>query len=98
MISQECQYKETNDQVSNLFQRVWHMVKRFVKRYQEWEAMKQQHRQLLGLSNHMLKDIGISSADAIRLTRGYTFRQFMLESDAEHQNRSKKCRSEVLKN
>lgn len=81
-ITHERHCNETNDQMLNVFQRIWHFIKRVVKKYQEWETMKAQHRQLLNMSDHMLKDIGLSRADAVRLTEGYRFREFMAEPES----------------
>lgn len=82
MISQEYQCSDSKTFIPNFPSKIRQSIKRMLKRYSEWQQMKEQHRQLLNLSDRMLKDIGLSRADVVRITTGYDFRTFMMEPDS----------------
>lgn len=85
---QECQYQECQcrkDQgrefakplrsgVINLFRRIlW-----ISRRYARWVKIKEQQRQLMAMDDRMLNDIGLSRADAVRITSTPRFWSFIL--------------------
>lgn len=82
MISQDCQCKETNYGFSTFFQRTWHLAKGTVKRYKKWKRMEHNLRLLLTMEDRMLKDIGLSRADAVRLSNAQTFWKFMFQPES----------------
>nr|WP_319392574.1 DUF1127 domain-containing protein [uncultured Desulfobacter sp.] len=54
---QSCYYR-----IKTFTRQVWHG-------YRRWKMLNRQCRQLLEMENYLLKDIGISRADAIRFSR-----------------------------
>ncbi len=83
MISQDCQCNETNHDFSNFLQRTWTGIKRVVNRYRQWENMKHNHRLLLTMDNRLLKDIGLSRADAVRISNAHSFWKFMCQPETD---------------
>ncbi len=81
-ILQDCQCNETNDLFSNTLQRVWYLIKRSATRYKQWKEMKHNHRMLLTMEDRMLKDIGLSRADAVRISNAHTFRKFVFQPES----------------
>jgi uncharacterized protein YjiS (DUF1127 family) len=86
MISQDCQCNETNDGFSTFLQRIWHLVKRTGKRYKEWERMKHNLRLLSSMEDRMLKDIGLSRCDAVRLNNAESFWAFMFKPESGYKD------------
>ncbi len=89
-ILQDCQCNETNDQFSNTLHRIWCTIKRTAKRCKQWDEMKHNHRLLLTMEDRMLSDIGLSRADAVRISNAHTFWKFMFQpelNDMEDQGR-----------
>ena len=89
MISQDCQCKETNHGFLNFFQRIWHLVKRTGKRYNQWNEMKHNQLLLLTMEDRMLKDIGLSRADAVRISRAHTFWKFVFQPESDVKDRGR---------
>ena len=54
-------------------------------RYGEWHEMQRQFSELLRKDDRMLKDIGLSRADVIRITQGQNF--------WEHMSRPEDCKN-----
>ncbi len=88
---QDCQCNETNDHFSNTFQRIWCLIKRTATRVKQWEEMKHNHRLLLTMEDRMLSDIGLSRADAVRISNAHTFWKFVFgpeSNDMEDRGRN----------
>jgi uncharacterized protein YjiS (DUF1127 family) len=86
MISQDCQCNETNDGFSTFLQRIWYLVKRTGKRYKQWNEMKHNHRLLLTMEDRMLNDIGLSRADAVRISNAHTFWKFLFQAESGYKD------------
>ena len=83
ILSQECRYYESDYRLFNAAQQLWCRTKQFAHRLQQWGKILDQRRQLLSMNDRMLKDIGISRADAVRLARSPGFLEFMLQKTPE---------------
>ncbi len=93
MISQDCQCNETNElfsnnrrlisRLSNTLRRIWYRIKRSANRYKQWENMKHNHRLLLTMEDRMLSDIGLSRADAVRISNAHTFWKFVFQPESD---------------
>ncbi|MCP4670208.1 MAG: DUF1127 domain-containing protein [Desulfobacula sp.] len=81
-ILQDCQCNETNYQFLNNLRRIWYLINRTVRRYNQWHRMKHNHRLLFTMEDRMLKDIGLSRADAVRISNAHTFRKFMFQPES----------------
>ncbi|HCY84760.1 MAG TPA: hypothetical protein DHV36_06455 [Desulfobacteraceae bacterium] len=84
---QECQYRDCQKverSFSTGISRAVTALVRICRRYGRWIELKDQQRQLLSMDNRMLKDIGLSRADAVRLTTGPRFWPYMLGKSAGH--------------
>ena len=73
MISQNCKCNETDYQFSNILRRIWHLIKRTIKRHKQWDKRKH-NPSLLLMEDRMLKDIGLSRADVVRISNAHSFR------------------------
>ncbi|MCP3874101.1 MAG: DUF1127 domain-containing protein [Desulfobacteraceae bacterium] len=82
MILQDCQCNETNYPFKITLRRIWYLIKRTVNRYDQWEEMKHNHRILLTMEDRMLKDIGQSRADAVRISNSHTFWKFIFQPES----------------
>jgi len=90
---QECQCCQCNEeayQVANPFLRIWDLIKRIANRikrianrYREWESLKHNHRLLITMDDRLLKDIGLSRADAVRISNDHTFWKFIFQSESD---------------
>lgn len=80
MMSQECPSQQARFPVFTFFQQTWCRLRYFSRRYKEWLEIKEQHRLLLSMEDRMLNDIGLSRADAVRLTKGFGFFSYLFES------------------
>lgn len=76
---QDCQCNQTNQEFPNLLGRTWTGIKRVVNRYNQWNRMKHNHRLLLTMEDRMLKDIGLSRADAVRISQAHSFWKFVFK-------------------
>ncbi len=81
-ILQDCKCNETNYQFSNTLRRIWCLIKRSANRYKQWDRMKHNHRLLLAMEDRMLSDIGLSRADAVRISNAHTFWKFMFQPES----------------
>ncbi len=81
-IIQDCQCNETNDLFSSTLQRVWCLIKRSAIRYKQWKEMKHNHRMLLTMEDRLLSDIGLSRADAVRISNAHTFWKFVFQPES----------------
>ena len=81
ILYQECQHSEFKStyRFVNAAQRVWCLIKRFADQSRQWEEITRQRRTLLAMDDRMLKDIGLSRADAVRLTSSPGFLEFMFK-------------------
>ncbi len=77
--SQDCQCNQTNQEFPNLLGRTWTRIKNTANRYRQWNRMKHNHRLLLTMDNRMLKDIGLSRADAVRISQAHSFWKFVFK-------------------
>lgn len=80
---QDCQCSQTNQNFPNLFGRIWTRIKRIANRYRQWDAMKHNHRLLLTMEDRMLQDIGLSRADAVRISQAHSFWKFMCQPETD---------------
>ena len=80
---QDCQCNSENYPVANPLRRVWDLVKRTAARYREWEKLKYNHSLLIAMDDRMLKDIGLSRADAIRISKAHTFWDFIFQPESD---------------
>ena len=62
-VCNDCACRPAPDGVTGAVFRAFYRV---VDRVQQWQAMAKERRQLLALDQRMLKDIGVSQADAMR--------------------------------
>ena len=79
---QRCQCNEENYLPANTFRRIWDLIKRMVHRYREWGRLKHNHRLLIAMDDRLLKDIGLSRADAVRVSNAHTFWKFMFQPES----------------
>ena len=79
MMISDCQCNQTNQEFSNLLGRTWTRIKRIAHQYKQWNRMKHNHRLLLTMEDRLLKDIGLSRADAVRISNGHSFWKFVFE-------------------
>ena len=86
MIFQQCQTTDTTIAFSNVFQRPLRYLQQLRRRYGEWHEIQRQHAELLRKDDRMLKDIGLSRVDAIRITQGQNFWKHMFQPE-EHESR-----------
>lgn len=86
MISQQCHTTHTTIAFPKMFQRPWRYLQQLLRRYGEWCEMQRRCSELLQKDDRMLKDIGLSRADAIRITRGQNFWKHMFQPE-EHESR-----------
>ncbi len=82
ILYKECRYHETDYRIFNAAQQLWCQVKQFAYRFQRWGEIQGQRRQLLSMNDRMLKDIGISRADAVRLTSSPGFLEVIFKKDS----------------
>jgi uncharacterized protein YjiS (DUF1127 family) len=78
---QECQYRDCQNGEPSVFTGIFQAVNalsQICRRYGKWIELKDQQRQLLSMNTRMLKDIGLSRADAVRLTSGPRFWPYIL--------------------
>jgi len=81
--SQDCRCNETNNLSSkNTLKRIWSLIKGTANRYKKWEEMKHNQELLLTMDDRMLKDIGLSRADAVRISNATPFWKFMIQSES----------------
>ena len=78
-----CQCNEENYQIENTLRRTWNLIKRTARRYRKWRKMKHDHHLLVTMDARMLKDIGLSRADAIRVSNEHTFWKYMFQPDSD---------------
>lgn len=81
MISQQCQTTDSTIAFFTIFQRAWRYLKHLYERYGEWHEMQRQFSELLRKDDRMLKDIGLSRADVIRITQGQNFWEHMSQPE-----------------
>ncbi len=81
MISQECRYDCSSQPFYCVLLRFWRFIKKIFQRYEKWVQMKHQHRQLLEMDDHLLKDIGLSRCDAVRITQGHALWRFLFQKN-----------------
>lgn len=79
ILCQECNSHKSDYRLLNAAQQLWCRIKQVARRLQQWGEIQDERRQLLSMSDRMLKDIGISRADAVRLTRSPGFVDFMFK-------------------
>lgn len=82
-VIQQCQYpdgqyqktqcRQTGQSARGTFKSMARTITLLWRRYAMWLRMKEQHRQLMVMDDRMLKDIGLSRADAVRITTGPRF-------------------------
>ena len=82
MTFEACQTNQRTPLFSNTLRRIWGLTKRTASRYSQWQKMKQNHRLLITMDDRMLKDIGLSRADAIRVSNAHTFWKFMFQPES----------------
>ena len=81
---QECQYRECQRVTTPWYTGVVQVIKyirairKIGRRYVQWVELKHQQRQLMAMEDRMLKDIGLSRADAVRITTGTRFWPYMM--------------------
>ena len=87
---QDCQCNEENYLAANTFQRIWDLIKRnanrikrIANRYREWASLKHNHRLLITMDDRLLKDIGLSRADAVRISNEHTFWKFIFKPESK---------------
>ncbi len=83
MTYEECQCDQRTYQYSNTLWRIWDLAKRTASRYRQWQKMKHNHHLLFTMEDRMLKDIGLSRADAVRISNEHTFWKFMFQPESE---------------
>lgn len=66
-ILNDCRYTEPTHWFSTILLQTWCFIKRLTKRYKQWEERRQNLDLLLSMEDRMLKDIGQSRADAVRI-------------------------------
>ncbi|MCG8635398.1 MAG: DUF1127 domain-containing protein [Desulfobacterales bacterium] len=80
---QDCRDTRTNYLFSNSLRRAWCFIRRTANRLKKWEEMKHNHRLLLTMEDRMLKDIGLSRADALRISNAHTFWKFVFHPEPD---------------
>lgn len=77
MIARECQCNGLEQPVHTGLGQIFTFIGQLCLRYGQWLEMKDQHRVLMSMDHRMLNDIGLSRADAVRLTTGHSFWKHM---------------------
>ena len=93
MVTQECQSTYSTIAFFRMLQRLWRYMRYLSERCGEWNEMKRQHRELLGLEDRMLRDIGLSRADAVRITKGHSFWKYLFQPEAYVKENAFKART-----
>ena len=98
-VIQECQHQECRSRENsvrrlslklfNPAKKIIHFFHRIWRRYALWLKVKEQHRQLMTMNDHMLNDIGLSRADAVRINTGYGFWSHMCGRTEETSEKDK---------
>ena len=87
MMSQEYQNAYSSIAVFRIFQRFFRRAGLLCRRYVQWYEMKRQHEELLRMEDRMLKDIGLSRSEVVRVIRSQKFRRHMFQpEEGDHQS------------
>lgn len=82
MISHGCHSPCSTNAWGRVFQRLGRFTRHLFQRYEKWKEMRHHHHELLRMEDRMLKDIGLSRAEAVRMTRGHNFWKFVFMPEA----------------
>lgn len=67
MVLEQCHHQCLDRPVCGFWQKFGRYLQRFGKRIERYSQLAQQRRQLLEMDDRLLKDIGLSQADAERI-------------------------------
>lgn len=77
MIAQECHPCRPETPSYGILKRFFCWFAKIRRRYAQWREIQEQLEVLKSMDDRMLKDIGLSRCDAVRLTTGYDFHDHM---------------------